>query len=61
VVVLQNSFNWRNDIGHRLLLRLAEQQDHPCTTASVAPPDARSGSAHLLRRSADRSLVTARD
>jgi CubicO group peptidase (beta-lactamase class C family) len=61
VVVLQNSFNWRNDIGHRLLLRLAEQQDHPCTTASVALPDAKSESAHLLRRSADRSLVAARD
>jgi len=23
VVVLQNSFNWSNDIGHKLLLRLA--------------------------------------
>ena len=23
VVVLQNSFNWRNDIGHRLLVRMA--------------------------------------
>ncbi len=29
IVVLQNSFNWQNDIGHRMLLRMAEEQD--CT------------------------------
>lgn len=27
IVVLQNSFNWDNDIGHRMLLRLAETED----------------------------------
>jgi len=27
VVVLQNSFNWTNNIGHRLLLRMAHTQD----------------------------------
>ena len=27
IVVLQNSFNWDNDIGHRMLLRMAEGQD----------------------------------
>lgn len=33
IVVLQNSFNWQNDIGHRLLLRMAVASDHPriCT------------------------------
>lgn len=29
IVVLQNSFNWDNDIGHRMLLRMAESRDHP--------------------------------
>ncbi|MGB9097739.1 serine hydrolase domain-containing protein [Erwinia sp.] len=28
IVVLQNSFNWDNDIGHRMLLRLADRDDH---------------------------------
>lgn len=27
IVVLQNSFNWDNTIGHRMLLRMAESQD----------------------------------
>lgn len=27
IVVLQNSFNWDNDIGHRMLLRLATEKD----------------------------------
>ncbi|WLS79597.1 serine hydrolase domain-containing protein [Erwinia pyri] len=27
IVVLQNSFNWDNDIGHRMLLRLASSDD----------------------------------
>lgn len=33
IVVLQNSFNWQNDIGHRLLLRMAVASEHPrlCT------------------------------
>lgn len=29
IVVLQNSFNWQNDIGHRVLLRMAVASDHP--------------------------------
>lgn len=29
VVVLQNSFNWSNDVGHRLLLRMAGALDEP--------------------------------
>lgn len=29
IVVLQNSFNWKNDIGHRLLLRMALSSEHP--------------------------------
>ncbi|UDQ80930.1 beta-lactamase family protein [Erwinia rhapontici] len=29
IVVLQNSFNWDNTIGHRMLLRMAESQDAP--------------------------------
>lgn len=29
VVVLQNSFNWTNDVGHRLLLRMAGSADKP--------------------------------
>lgn len=29
IVVLQNSFNWDNDIGHRMLLRLADGDDRP--------------------------------
>nr|WP_249412602.1 serine hydrolase [Erwinia rhapontici] len=29
IVVLQNSFNWDNTIGHRMLLRMAENQDTP--------------------------------
>ena len=29
IVVLQNSFNWQNDIGHRLLLRMAVSSEHP--------------------------------
>ncbi|MEO3989809.1 serine hydrolase domain-containing protein [Pseudocitrobacter cyperus] len=34
IVVLQNSFNWQNDIGHRLLLRMAVASEHPqiCAT-----------------------------
>ncbi|MBP2171263.1 CubicO group peptidase (beta-lactamase class C family) [Erwinia toletana] len=27
IVVLQNSFNWDNDIGHRMLVRMAEEQE----------------------------------
>ncbi|MCU5772266.1 beta-lactamase family protein [Erwiniaceae bacterium BAC15a-03b] len=27
IVVLQNSFNWDNDIGHRMLVRIAEGQE----------------------------------
>lgn len=29
IVVLQNSFNWDNDIGHRMLLRLAISDENP--------------------------------
>lgn len=29
IVVLQNSFNWDNDIGHRMLLRMAQAADNP--------------------------------
>lgn len=29
IVVLQNSFNWDNTIGHRMLLRMAENRDMP--------------------------------
>lgn len=29
VVVLQNSFNWSNGVGHRLLLRMAGARDEP--------------------------------
>lgn len=31
VVVLQNSFNWSNNIGHRLLQRMGEAADRHCT------------------------------
>ncbi len=38
VVVLQNSFNWTNDIGHRLLQRMGEAADKQ---AAASPPWAR--------------------
>nr|WP_024966860.1 hypothetical protein [Pantoea sp. IMH] len=39
IVVLQNSFNWDNDIGHRMLLRLAETADRKgqCPTMRISP------------------------
>ncbi|MDX1722137.1 MAG: serine hydrolase domain-containing protein [Pseudomonas sp.] len=38
VVVLQNSFNWSNGIGHRLLLRMAHNLDRQRELASVPTP-----------------------
>jgi CubicO group peptidase (beta-lactamase class C family) len=38
VVVLQNSFNWSNSIGHRLLLRMAHNLDRQQELASVPTP-----------------------
>jgi hypothetical protein len=38
VVVLQNSFNWSNSIGHRLLLRMANSLDRQQSLASAPRP-----------------------
>ncbi len=38
VVVLQNSFNWRDSIGHRLLLRMANSLDKQQALASAPRP-----------------------
>lgn len=38
VVVLQNSFNWTNNIGHRLLLRMANTLDKQRSLASTERP-----------------------
>lgn len=35
IVVLQNRFNWTNDIGHRVLLRMAISSEHP----QLCPPN----------------------
>ncbi|WP_331122275.1 serine hydrolase domain-containing protein [Acerihabitans sp.] len=37
VVVLQNSFNWTNNIGHRLLLRMGEAEDEKARAAQSRP------------------------
>jgi CubicO group peptidase (beta-lactamase class C family) len=38
VVVLQNSFNWSNSIGHRLLLRMANSLDRQQSLATAPRP-----------------------
>jgi hypothetical protein len=38
VVVLQNSFNWSDSIGHRLLLRMAHSLDRQQGLASAPRP-----------------------
>ena len=38
VVVLQNSFNWSNSIGHRLLLRMANTLDRQQSLATAQRP-----------------------
>ncbi len=38
VVVLQNSFNWSNSIGHRLLLRMANSLDQQQSLATAPRP-----------------------
>ncbi|WP_052118328.1 serine hydrolase domain-containing protein [Erwinia oleae] len=39
IVVLQNSFNWDNAVGHRMLLRMAAASEHRCESAT--PPATR--------------------
>ncbi|WP_309550781.1 serine hydrolase domain-containing protein [Erwinia sorbitola] len=39
IVVLQNSFNWDNTIGHRMLLRMAESQDAAIRRQGSGVPD----------------------
>lgn len=37
VVVLQNSFNWNNNIGHRMLLRMAKSSDALACQTPIPP------------------------
>ncbi|WP_417760519.1 serine hydrolase domain-containing protein [Shewanella sp.] len=39
VVVLQNSFNWNNNIGHRMLLRMAKSHDALACQTPASPSD----------------------
>ncbi|WP_338564573.1 serine hydrolase domain-containing protein [Erwinia sp. E_sp_W01_6] len=55
IVVLQNSFNWDNDIGHRMLMRLAESEDRPgaCqpNAANSVSPEYQEPARHLAVQS----------